>query len=145
MGVFVQGVQILSYTGWAMRLQLKRIFALLLAISFFLPLTQCSQKLAGTSPPVAISASNAYEWPNVFAITLVLFLLAAGNRVLASHQGHTSTEPESVVDRMRPKRVERGRNLVVGLALYAGVWRLDSLWHIRGLRQRACLWHRVAD
>jgi hypothetical protein len=51
---------------------LKRIAALSLAVSFFLPLTQCSQKLGTTSPPVTVSASNAYEWPSILAIALLL-------------------------------------------------------------------------
>ncbi|WP_284358211.1 hypothetical protein [Dyella nitratireducens] len=53
---------------------LKRVSALLLAVSFFLPLTQCSQKLGDTSPPVTVSASNAYEWPSLLsAVVLLLF------------------------------------------------------------------------
>ena len=55
-----------------MKLFLKRISSLVLAMSFFLPLTQCSQKLGDTSPPAAISASNAYEWPSLFSIAALL-------------------------------------------------------------------------
>jgi hypothetical protein len=56
-----------------MRLLLKRLSSLVLAISFFLPLTQCSGKLGDTSPPDVMSASNAYAWPGVFS-TLALLL-----------------------------------------------------------------------
>lgn len=51
---------------------MKRICALLLAISFFLPLAQCSQKMGDASPPLAVSASNAYEWPSLFSTVLLL-------------------------------------------------------------------------
>src|ERR1700761_7899282 len=57
-----------------MTLLLKRFSALLLAVSFFLPLTQCSQKLGETSQSVTMSGSNAYEWPGVFStIAFLLF------------------------------------------------------------------------
>lgn len=57
-----------------MRVLLKRIAALVLAISFFLPLTQCSQKLGDHSPPYVVSASNADNWPGLFStIYLLLF------------------------------------------------------------------------
>lgn len=56
------------------RLLLKRISALVLTASFFLPLTQCSQKMGDTSSPEVMSASNAYEWPSLFStICLLLF------------------------------------------------------------------------
>ena len=58
-----------------MKLLLKRISALMLAVSFFLPLTQCSQKMGDTSPPVAMSASNAFEWPGLFATAVLLLFL----------------------------------------------------------------------
>ncbi|WP_284321433.1 hypothetical protein [Dyella acidisoli] len=51
---------------------MKRICAFLLAISFFLPLAQCSQKMEDASPPLAVSASNAYEWPSLFSTVLLL-------------------------------------------------------------------------
>jgi hypothetical protein len=57
-----------------MRLLLKRIAALLLAVSFVLPLTQCSQKVGDTGASVTVSASTAYDWPGALStITLLLF------------------------------------------------------------------------
>lgn len=56
------------------KLLLKRFYALLLAVSFFLPLTQCSQKMGGASSPEVITASSAYEWPGLLStIALLLF------------------------------------------------------------------------
>jgi hypothetical protein len=40
---------------------IKRISAVLLAVSFFLPLAQCSQKVGEKSAPVTVTASNTYE------------------------------------------------------------------------------------
>jgi hypothetical protein len=50
----------------------KRISAILLAVSFFLPLTQCSQKVGDTSPPLTMSAKDAFELANPFSIMVFL-------------------------------------------------------------------------
>lgn len=55
-----------------MKLLIKRISALVLAASFFLPLTQCSQKLGSSLPPDTMSAANAYEWPGIFSTFALL-------------------------------------------------------------------------
>ncbi|RUL75933.1 hypothetical protein [Dyella choica] len=57
-----------------MTLLIKRISAWVLAASFFLPLTQCSQKQGDSSPPATLSASNAFDWPGLFStVALLLF------------------------------------------------------------------------
>jgi hypothetical protein len=53
---------------------IKRISAVLLAVSFFLPLAQCSQKVGEKSAPVTVTASNTYEGLTLLSILfLVVF------------------------------------------------------------------------
>ena len=66
---------------------IKRGSAILLLISFFLPLTQCTQILSSENSHVssqAYSASSAYDWPSIgSSVALFLFSWPAIGQIIA--------------------------------------------------------------
>lgn len=65
----------------------KRIAALALCISFFLPLSQCSRMEGNLSPsavPIVIAAFSAYDWPSIgSSIAVVCFFWPAFVQLLS--------------------------------------------------------------
>ena len=61
--------------------------SILLLVSFFLPLTQCTQKLSSENTQVSsqsYSASSAYDWPSIgSSVALFLFSWPALGQIIA--------------------------------------------------------------